>query len=158
MKTYALGMLETVGYTTAVSAADAALKAAEVELLAIEKVIGAGQAISVTVHLSGDVAAITSAVEAGEKEGNRVGKVISAHVIPHAHQEVDEKLLSLFSLPKQKEAPSAKQSVTNKAKQGKRTATTKRKKADTQPVETEAIVEQKTQAESSNETNQSATE
>lgn len=150
MKTYALGMLETVGYTTAVSAADAALKAAEVELLAIERVIGAGQAISVTVHLSGDVAAVTSAVEAGEKEGNRVGRVLAAHVIPHAHQEVDEKLLSLFSLPKQKEQ--AKQTTQNRVSRGKQTkkqAATKRKEVETQPVEPETKREQEAQSESS---------
>ncbi|MDQ0252907.1 microcompartment protein CcmL/EutN [Evansella vedderi] len=98
MNTYALGMIETVGYTTAVSAADAALKAADVELIAVEKVIGGGGSLSVTIHLNGDVAAVTSAVEAGEKEGNRVGKVISSHVIPHAHAEVGGKILKQFDL------------------------------------------------------------
>lgn len=98
MKMYALGLIETVGYTTAVSAADAALKAANVTLIAVEKVIGAGGSLGVTIHLNGDVGAIQSAVEAGKKEAERVGKLISAHVIPRAHSEVDQKLLSKFGL------------------------------------------------------------
>ena len=102
MNSYALGMLEAVGYTTAVSAADAALKAADVELIALEKVIGAGGSISVTIHLRGDVAAVASAIEAGGKEGSRVGTIVAAHVIPHAHTEVGQKLIARFSLPASK--------------------------------------------------------
>lgn len=98
MKMYALGLIETVGYTTAVSAADAALKAANVTLIAVEKVIGAGGSLGVTIHLNGDVGAVQSAVEAGKIEAERVGKLISAHVIPRAHSEVDQKLLSKFGL------------------------------------------------------------
>lgn len=93
----ALGLIETAGYATAVSAADVALKAADVELIAVEKVIGVSGLLGVTIQFSGDVAAVSSAVEAGKKEAERVGKVISAHVIPRAHSEVDRKLLSQFS-------------------------------------------------------------
>ncbi|WP_096435162.1 BMC domain-containing protein [Alteribacter populi] len=134
MNTYALGLIETVGYTSAISAADAALKAADVELIALEKVIGAGGAISVTIHLSGDVAAVSSAVETGEKECNRVGKVISAHVIPHSHPEVGEKLLKNFSLPdvknetqtstknkKLKEKPAGRKATSKKQEEKKAT-------------------------------------
>ncbi|WP_082315971.1 MULTISPECIES: BMC domain-containing protein [unclassified Fictibacillus] len=95
---YALGMIETVGYCAAVSAADAAVKAADVKIAAIEKVIGVHGALGVTLHLSGDVAAVASAVEAGKKEAERVGTVISAHVIPRTHTNVAEKLLSKFAL------------------------------------------------------------
>jgi ethanolamine utilization protein EutM len=98
MKMYALGLIETIGYTTAVSAADVALKAADVTLVALEKVIGVGGSLGVTIHLNGDVGAVQSAVEAGKKEAERVGKLISAHVIPRAHSDVDQKLLSQFSL------------------------------------------------------------
>lgn len=97
MKQYALGLIETIGYTTAVSAADAALKAANVKLIGVERVIGVGGALGVTIHLSGDVGAVQSAVEAGKQEAEKVGRVISAHVIPRAHHEVDEKLLPLFA-------------------------------------------------------------
>lgn len=92
----ALGLIETAGYATAVSAADAALKAANVKLIAIERVIGVSGLLGVTVQFSGDVAAVQSAVQAGKEEGERVGKVISSHVIPRAHSEVNEKLLPQF--------------------------------------------------------------
>jgi ethanolamine utilization protein EutM len=93
---YALGLIETVGYTTAVSAADAAVKAADVEIVGIEKVIGVNGYLGVTIHLSGDVGAVTAAVDAAKAEGERVGKVISADVIARAHDEVSEKLISQF--------------------------------------------------------------
>jgi ethanolamine utilization protein EutM len=94
----ALGLIETIGYATAVSAADAAVKAANVEITAIEKIIGVQGGLGVTVHFSGDVASVRAAVDAGSRAGSHVGKVVSAHVIPRAHQEVSEKLLSRFTL------------------------------------------------------------
>lgn len=93
---FALGLIETIGYTTAVSAADAAVKAADVEIIGMEKVIGVGGYVGVTIHLSGDVAAVSSAVEAGRKQGELIGKIISTDVIPRAHSEVSQKLLSKF--------------------------------------------------------------
>jgi ethanolamine utilization protein EutM len=96
----ALGLIETVGYLTAVSAADAAVKAANVEIVGIEKVIGVDGYLGVTINLSGDVAAVKSAVEAGVNAAERVGKVISSHVIPRAHNEVALKLLPRFKLEK----------------------------------------------------------
>lgn len=92
----ALGLIETLGYTTAVSAADAALKAADVQLIAVEKVIGVGGSLGVTIHLSGDVAAVGAAVDAGKAEAQRIGTVISAHVIAKAHEDVNHKILSRF--------------------------------------------------------------
>ncbi|MEK3682702.1 BMC domain-containing protein [Paenibacillus sp. FSL R10-2736] len=92
----ALGLIETLGYTTAVSAADAALKAADVQLIAVEKVIGVGGSLGVTIHLSGDVAAVGAAVDAGKAEAQRIGTVISAHVIAKAHEDVNRKILSRF--------------------------------------------------------------
>ncbi|MDM5225685.1 BMC domain-containing protein [Cytobacillus sp. NJ13] len=94
----ALGLIETVGYSTAVSAADAAVKAADVEIVGIEKVIGVEGYLGVTIHLNGDVAAVKSAVDAGVNAAERIGKVISAHVIPRAHSEVAGKLLPHFKL------------------------------------------------------------
>ncbi|WP_309543454.1 BMC domain-containing protein [Cytobacillus firmus] len=94
----ALGLIETVGYSTAVSAADAAVKAADVEIVGIEKVIGVEGYLGVTIHFTGDVAAVKSAVDAGVSAAERIGKVISAHVIPRAHSEVAGKLLPHFKL------------------------------------------------------------
>ncbi len=82
----ALGMIETMGYTANIEAADAMLKAAEVTLVGQER-IGAGL---VTVFVQGDVGAVKAAVEAGQEAASRVGEVVSAHVIPRPHQGVKE--------------------------------------------------------------------
>ena len=74
----ALGLIEVIGYPTAIAAADAALKSAEVHLTTITKV-GSG---IMTVQLTGDVAAIRSAVDTGGAEAKRVGILRSTHVIP----------------------------------------------------------------------------
>ncbi len=74
----ALGLIEVIGYPTAIAAADAALKSAEVHLTTITKV-GSG---IMTVQLTGDVAAIRSAVDTGGAEAKRVGVLRSTHVIP----------------------------------------------------------------------------
>jgi microcompartment protein CcmL/EutN len=92
----ALGLIETVGYTTAVAAADAALKAAKVNLLAVEKVIGVAGSLGVTLHLGGEVAAVSDAVEAGKEAALRIGKLVSAHVIAKAHEEVSSKILARY--------------------------------------------------------------
>lgn len=91
----ALGLIETVGLTTAITALDAASKAADVKLVGVEKVIGTNKVVSVTVNIAGEVAAVKAAVEAGVEAGNRVGKVVSGHVIPRPHDEVD-KLIKEF--------------------------------------------------------------
>lgn len=109
----ALGLIETVGYATAVSAADAAVKAANVEITAIEKVIGVQGGLGVTVHFSGDVASVRAAVDAGERAGNNVGKIVSAHVIARAHHEISEKLLSNFTL-KTEQKPESSSEDTDK--------------------------------------------
>lgn len=85
----ALGLIETLGLTTAVTALDAASKAADVTLLGVEKVIGVEKAVGITIHLAGEVAAVRAAVDSGVEAGNRVGMVISSHVIPRPHDEVD---------------------------------------------------------------------
>ncbi|MCC5912058.1 MAG: BMC domain-containing protein [Clostridiaceae bacterium] len=85
----ALGLIEAVGLTTAITALDAATKAADVTLVGYEKVIGASQAVSVTIQLAGEVAAVKAAVEAGVERGNRVGTVLHHHIIPRPHEELD---------------------------------------------------------------------
>ncbi|MCL6458411.1 MAG: BMC domain-containing protein [Gorillibacterium sp.] len=100
-------MIETVGYTTAVSAADAALKAANVTLIAVEKVIGVAGTLGVTIHLSGDVSSVSAAVEAGKEAAQRIGTVISAHVIAKAHDDVNLKILSRFTLGRESSSSSS---------------------------------------------------
>jgi len=88
IKTDALGMIETRGFTAMVEAADAMLKAAKVELVNYEK-IGGGY---VTVVVRGDVASVRAAVDAGIKAAERVGEIVSSHVIPRPHANVDSAL------------------------------------------------------------------
>ena len=81
----ALGMVETRGLVSAIEAADAMVKAANVTLLAKEY-IGAGY---VTVMVRGDVGAVKAATDAGAAAARRVGELISVHVIPRPHAEVE---------------------------------------------------------------------
>ena len=84
----ALGMIETRGFAAMVEAADAMAKAAKVDLVGYEK-IGGGY---VTAVVRGDVAACRAAVEAGSRAARKVGEIISTHVIPRPHGEVDSAL------------------------------------------------------------------
>ena len=86
----ALGLIEAKGLSTAVSALDAASKAADVELIGVEKVIGVDKAVGVTIHLAGEVAAVAAAVDSGVIAGNRVGLVLASHVIPNPHDEISK--------------------------------------------------------------------
>jgi ethanolamine utilization protein EutM len=81
----ALGMIETKGFAAMVEASDAMVKAAKVELVGYEK-IGGGY---VTAIVRGDVAAVKAAVEAGVRGAEKVGEVVSVHVIPRPHENVD---------------------------------------------------------------------
>jgi ethanolamine utilization protein EutM len=81
----ALGMIETRGFAAMVEAADAMVKAAKVELVGYEK-IGGGY---VTAVVRGDVAACRAAVEAGSRAAEKVGEIVSVHVIPRPHASVD---------------------------------------------------------------------
>ena len=84
----ALGMIETRGFAAMVEAADAMGKAAKVDLVGYEKV-GGGY---VTAIVRGDVAACRAAVDAGVRSAERVGEVVSSHVIPRPHGSVDQAL------------------------------------------------------------------
>jgi ethanolamine utilization protein EutM len=84
----ALGMIETTSFPAMVEAADAMVKAAKVELVAYEKT-GGGH---VTAIVRGDVAAVKAAVEAGARGAEKVGAVVSVHVIPRPHANVDQTL------------------------------------------------------------------
>lgn len=91
----ALGLIEAIGLTTAITALDAASKAADVSLAGFDKVIGVSKKVSVTIQIAGEVAAVNAAVEAGVAAAERVGEVVASHVIPRPHEEVD-KLLKEF--------------------------------------------------------------
>ena len=84
----ALGMIETRGLTASIEAADAMLKAADVTLSCKEQVGGG----LVTVMVRGGVAAVKAAVDAGAAAAERVGELISVHVIPRPHEEVERLL------------------------------------------------------------------
>ena len=81
----ALGMIETRGFTAMVEAADAMVKAAKVELIGFEK-IGGGYVTSI---VRGDVAAVKAATEAGERAATKIGELVSVHVIPRPHENID---------------------------------------------------------------------
>lgn len=81
----ALGMIETKGLVGSIEAADAMVKAANVTLVGKEQ-IGGGL---VTVMVRGDVGAVKAATEAGGAAADRVGELLSIHVIPRPHAEVE---------------------------------------------------------------------
>ena len=88
MSMEALGMIETKGFIGAVEASDAMVKAANVVLVGKEY-IGAGY---VTVFVRGDVGAVKAATDAGAAAARRVGELVSVHVIPRPHSEVERVL------------------------------------------------------------------
>ena len=87
----ALGMIETKGLVGAIEAADAMVKAANVTL--IGRVIVGGALV--TVFVRGDAGATKAAVDAGAAAADRVGELISTHVIPRPHEEVEYILPSI---------------------------------------------------------------
>ncbi|CCU77903.1 Ethanolamine utilization polyhedral-body-like protein EutM [Halanaerobium saccharolyticum subsp. saccharolyticum DSM 6643] len=89
----ALGLIETKGFIGAVEAADAMVKAANVKLIGYEK-IGSGL---ITVMVKGDVGATKAATDAGAAAAGRVGELISVHVIPRPHQDVETLLPKLLA-------------------------------------------------------------
>lgn len=84
----ALGMIETKGFIGMVEASDAMVKAAKVDLVGYEK-IGGGY---VTAVVRGDVAAVKAATEAGARAAQKVGELVSVHVIPRPHDNIDAAL------------------------------------------------------------------
>ncbi len=80
-----IGFIETQGLVAAIEAADAMVKAANVTLMGIEKVGGG----LVTVTVQGDVGAVKAAVDAGAAAAKRVGELVSVHVIPRPHADLE---------------------------------------------------------------------
>ena len=96
----ALGMIECRGFAAMVEASDAMVKAAKVEMVTYEKT-GGGY---VTAVVRGDVAAVKAAVEAGVRGAERVGEVVSTHVIARPHVNIDQ----ILPLGRQEQAKKAK--------------------------------------------------
>ncbi|CAJ1228191.1 carboxysome shell protein [Levilactobacillus zymae] len=86
MEQEALGMIETRGLVPSIEAADAMVKAANVDLIGQQK-IGAGL---VTAMVRGDVGAVKAAVDAGVQAAGNVGEVVSSYVIPRPHTDVEK--------------------------------------------------------------------
>ena len=85
MNTNSLGMIETKGLIGAIEAADAMVKSANVQLVGKEQVGGG----LVTVMVRGDVGAVKAATDAGAAAASRVGELVSVHVIPRPHSDVE---------------------------------------------------------------------
>ena len=96
----ALGMIECRGFAAMVEASDAMVKAAKVEMVTYEKT-GGGY---VTAVVRGDVAAVKAAVEAGVRGAEKVGEVVSTHVIARPHVNIDQ----VLPLGRQEQAKKAK--------------------------------------------------
>jgi ethanolamine utilization protein EutM len=82
----ALGMIETRGLVAAIEAADAMVKAANVTLIPRYERVGGGL---ITVMVRGDVGAVRAAVDAGSAAARAVGELVSTHVIPRPHDEIE---------------------------------------------------------------------
>ena len=93
-KMEALGMIETKGLVCLIEASDAMLKAANVKMMGWDKV-GSGM---VTAFVTGDVAAVKAAIDAGANAASKVGEVVSVQVIPRPHEE----LVDVLPKPKSK--------------------------------------------------------
>lgn len=84
MSNQAVGMIETRGYVPSLAAADAMVKAANVEIVAKNEVGGG----LVSVIVRGDVGAVKAATEAGAEAANQIGEVVAVHVIPRPHVDI----------------------------------------------------------------------
>ena len=96
MANQALGMIETKGLVALIEATDAMLKSANVEMAGWDKV-GSGM---VTSFVTGDVAAVKAAADAGAAAASKVGEVVGVHIIPRPHDE----LVDVIPTPKKKTA------------------------------------------------------
>ncbi|MCK4601235.1 MAG: BMC domain-containing protein [Phycisphaerae bacterium] len=94
--TEALGMIETKSFPAMVEAADAMVKAANVDMVGWDRV-GAGM---VTAFVKGDVAAVKAATDAGAAAAGKIGEVVSVHVIPRPHEDLDNAVPSKAAAPR----------------------------------------------------------
>lgn len=128
----ALGLIEVVGLTAGVEAADAAVKAANVKLLGYELAKGGGM---VVVKLVGDVAAVKAAIDSAAAAAAKVSKVVATHVIPRPHNELGGIVLTKDTVGYSPAAPAAAQP------EEKATPAGEPETAQAEPAEAEAAVE-----------------
>lgn len=95
MAQQALGLIETRGLVSLVEASDAMLKSANVQMVGWDKV-GSGL---VTSFVTGDVAAVKAAIDAGATAAGKVGEVVGVHIIPRPHDELDAMTPSIKKIP-----------------------------------------------------------
>jgi ethanolamine utilization protein EutM len=124
MLEYALGLIETKGLVGAIEAADAMTKAAEVELIGKERTGGG----LITVKIKGDVAAVRAAIDAGAAAAQRVGQLVSVHVIPRPDDDTEILIYPLSS--KTAKIPLSLKFSTESAKPSHKV--TRKKKEDSQ--------------------------
>lgn len=120
----ALGLIETKGLVGAIEAADAMCKAANVKLISKEKVTGA----LMVVKVEGEVAAVKSAVDAGAAAAQRVGELVSAHVIPRPDDQIESIMYET----------DAEDDSTQKSSPGNKPSKTQ----ESNPVQSEEIIEE----------------
>jgi len=108
----ALGLIETRGLIGAIEAADAMVKAARVKFLGRQKVKGG----LVAVMVAGDVGAVKAAVDAGAAACKRVGTLVSSHVIPRPHDDIDAMIPSGFEVKKESEKKKSQPKASPKKK------------------------------------------
>ncbi|WP_173915406.1 BMC domain-containing protein [Halobacillus sp. Marseille-Q1614] len=120
----ALGMIETRGLVGSIEAADAMVKASNVSLVKQEKI----DAALVTILVEGDVSAVQAAVDAGKEAAQRVGELVSFHVIPHPDDDTRGML-------KKGPEESVKTTPPKRAARKKVNKTTEKKEQDNQDVE-----------------------
>lgn len=92
----ALGMIETIGLIGAIEAADAAVKAAQVEVSNYEQIQGG----IVSVHFRGDIGSVQAATDAGAQAARRIGQLFAVHVIPAPVTDIDEVIYNMESAEK----------------------------------------------------------
>ena len=128
----ALGMVETRGLVASIEAADAMVKAARVKLLSKEKVQGG----LVTILVVGETAAVKSAVDAGAAAAQRVGELISTHIIPRPDDQIDDIVRGTQEFEEERK-PVAK--ITLEKEPEQRTRTRKIKESEIEKDETKPI-------------------
>lgn len=133
MLDYALGLIETKGLIGAIEAADAATKAADVVLIGKER----ADAGLMTIKIKGDVAAVRAAVDAGAAAAQRVGELVSVHVIPRPDDDTE---ILIYPPPSQtKEKPRQEESAPQSKPRQKAAPRAKRPAEETAPPPEESI-------------------
>ena len=125
----ALGLLETHGLVAAIEAADAMLKTAEVRLVSIEQTIPA----LITIKIVGDVASVQASVDAGRAAAERIGRVVSAHMIPRPAAEV--RAMMELDGPRKRKSSASPSASTSPSASASSSTPEQRASAEARPVD-----------------------